>query len=452
MEKPTTAETAIKSIFSSRGISVLLPSADISEPISASLSPQKPLGDQYQPLLFDPDTSYLSPPVQSYNKTLFCDISVDDDIELPSDVISELDKTIQQTTQYLDFNRCSHQVGGYFLKRRLSSNLSETLYLAQHLATGYNVAIKTASKKDAVSFGRLKNEIECMDIIAHPNIITVLDVVEDEENISIVMPYGAAGDLYHYLLTCGPLPLSIVKRIFNQLISAVHHCHSLGIIHQDIKLENIILDRNHDIYLIDFGLAIKMDVNERVITSCGSAEYAAPEILISKAHCGPSVDIWSMGVILFTLLTGELPFTDKKTSRLYSKISSVQYTWPSGVDVDSQGKDLVTKMLKAFPEERISLKNIIDHEFLRSEVMSIFSRIPPESESAVKKSAAIHDCPESYVREIMESRKRSSIFATCYLLRDAEEDIQMEPQFSRPRLQREIDPIRISTAMKTQEI
>ena len=156
------------------------------------------------------------------------------------------------------------------------------------------------------------------------------------------------------------------KKIFQQIIFGVEYLHTHQVCHRDLKPENILLDEENNVKLADFGLSNIMRDGIFLYSSCGSPNYAAPELINGKYYNGSSIDIWSCGVILYTLLTGSLPFNEKQTAKLYQKIRECRYIIPE--NVSDKAKDLIFRMLQKDPLNRISISEIKQHKWFSNKL------------------------------------------------------------------------------------
>lgn len=246
------------------------------------------------------------------------------------------------------------------------------------------VAVKTIKKTKIQSSPderRVQREITIAKLLNHNNIITVHDVLEKPNHIWIVMEYAAHGELYELLITNGALPSDVARDIFKQILSAVHHCHSFGVIHRDLKLENILVFDKHrklnyttgeektfyTIKLADFGLAntVEHDDEDHLLrTFCGSLLYAAPEVVHGRPYNGPKVDAWALGVVLYALVYGAMPFEHTVQSVLLEQISKGDfYRHKKRHDAE----DLIERLLCVDPIERGSVVDAIDSEWMNVE-------------------------------------------------------------------------------------
>jgi carbon catabolite-derepressing protein kinase len=171
----------------------------------------------------------------------------------------------------------------------------------------------------------------------------------------MVLEY-AGGELFDYLVKHGKMAEAKARRFFQQIVCAVEYCHRHKIVHRDLKPENLLLDNDLNVKIADFGLSNIMTDGNFLKTSCGSPNYAAPEVISGKLYAGPEVDVWSCGVILYVLLVGRLPFDDEFIPTLFKKISAGSYNVPNFI---SQGaRHIIHKMLKVNPVQRITIQEI----------------------------------------------------------------------------------------------
>ena len=180
--------------------------------------------------------------------------------------------------------------------------------MAIHIASKQEVAIKIIkheSMNDKVKLNKIKQEAAILSNFNHPHIMRVYELVESADGVFIVMEYLPGGELYDLILKKQKFTEDEARKIFQQLICAIEYCHSHGVVHRDIKPENILLDDQENIKLGDFGLATYCLDGRFLYTSCGSVNYAAPEIVSGKPYSGPEVDIWSIGVVLFIFFSAE---------------------------------------------------------------------------------------------------------------------------------------------------
>ncbi|XP_074022318.1 maternal embryonic leucine zipper kinase [Numenius arquata] len=237
--------------------------------------------------------------------------------------------------------------------------------LARHLLTGEKVAIKIMDK---LALGddlpRVKTEIDAMKNLSHQHICQLYHVIETSTKVFVVLEYCPGGELFDYIISKDRLSEEEARVFFRQIVSAIAYVHSQGYAHRDLKPENLLIDKEHNLKLIDFGLCAKPKggLDNRLSTFCGSPAYAAPELIQGKAYIGSEADIWSMGVLLYALLCGFLPFDDNSLMAVYRKITRGKYSIPKWLSPGSTL--LINQMLQVDPKKRITVKHLLSHPWL----------------------------------------------------------------------------------------
>lgn len=242
--------------------------------------------------------------------------------------------------------------------RKLGQGTYGKVQLAINRATNQEVAIKTIKKskieteQDSL---RIRREIQIMSSIQHPYIIHIYEVFENKDKIVLVMQYASGGELYDYVSERKELTSEEARRIFRQVASAVYYCHKNKICHRDLKLENILLDEKGNAKIADFGLSNVYDERHFLSTFCGSPLYASPEIVKGTPYYGPEVDCWSLGVLLYTLVYGAMPFDGSNFKRLVRQISEADYYEPKR---KSDASGLIRRLLTVDPAKRATVIDI----------------------------------------------------------------------------------------------
>ncbi|KAF7477281.1 Hypothetical predicted protein [Marmota monax] len=237
--------------------------------------------------------------------------------------------------------------------------------LACHILTGEMVAIKIMDKNALGSdLPRVKTEIDALKNLRHQHICQLYHVLETANKIFIVLEYCPGGELFDYIISQDRLSEEETRVVFRQIVSAVAYVHSQGYAHRDLKPENLLFDENHKLKLIDFGLCAKPKGNKdyHLQTCCGSLAYAAPELIQGKSYLGSEADVWSMGILLYVLMCGFLPFDDDNVMALYKKIMRGKYDVPKWLSPSSIL--LLQQMLQVDPKKRISMKNLLNHPWI----------------------------------------------------------------------------------------
>ena len=264
------------------------------------------------------------------------------------------------------FFQAEIRIGPFKLLDQIGKGNFATVSLGIHEETKEKVAIKQIKKSELNNNNFLLNEINIQKYLFHPYLIKMYCVIEKEESIFIITEYCSKGDLLSNLIKNGTYTEEKSCKIFQQVLSSLEYLHKNNICHRDIKPENILLDEYGDAKLSDFGLSKKFEKSEFLKTPCGSPLYAAPERLTGKPYNGKKIDIWSLGISLYTMVCGELPFdvddeNDMKT--LVYKITNGVYTIPD--NVSSEFKDLISKILEIDPDKRINIDDIKKHSWVR---------------------------------------------------------------------------------------
>lgn len=258
--------------------------------------------------------------------------------------------------------------------------------IAEHVLTGHKVAIKVLNRRKIKSLDmeeKVRREIKILRLFMHPHIIRLYEVVETHSDIYVVMEYVKSGELFDYIVEKGRLSDDEARRFFQQIISGVEYCHRNLVVHRDLKPENLLLDSQLNIKIVDFGLSNVMRDGHFLRTSCGSPNYAAPEVISGKLYSGPEVDVWSCGVILYALLCGTLPFDDASIPNLFKKIKSGLYTLPSHLSPGA--RDLIPRMLVVDPVRRANISEIRQHPWFQANLPRYLAVPPPDTTQQVKK-------------------------------------------------------------------
>ncbi|XP_041039317.1 testis-specific serine/threonine-protein kinase 5-like, partial [Carcharodon carcharias] len=304
---------------------------------------------------------------------------------------------------------------GYLLTpKRIGSGSFSTVYLGvptqEKIGCNFRLAVGLRSKKDnmvaikiipmsQISQNQarrcLSREINALQTTyKHPNVIQLYETFRSPSRLYLVLELATQGDLLQHINRISDKKMAMglqegeAKRLFHQLVGAVSHCHTKHIVHRDLKCENILLDERGSLKLTDFGLATRCRKNSLMSTFCGSMPYTAPEILQGQRYKGEHADIWSMGVILYAMVTGKLPFTEFQPGKLLEEIKSgVLYherlstengslgtiCFLSGL-IDKACQDLISKMLQWNPSARLALSEIRTHPWMLPATSFLFQK------------------------------------------------------------------------------
>ncbi|KXJ77645.1 hypothetical protein RP20_CCG007002 [Aedes albopictus] len=255
-------------------------------------------------------------------------------------------------------------IGKYKLLKTIGKGNFAKVKLAKHVPTSKEVAIKIIDKTqlNASSLQKLYREVRIMKLLDHPNIVKLFQVIETEKTLYLVMEYASGGEVFDYLVLHGRMKEKEARAKFRQIVSAVQYCHQKRIIHRDLKAENLLLDSEMNIKIADFGFSNQFTPGSKLDTFCGSPPYAAPELFQGRKYDGPEVDVWSLGVILYTLVSGSLPFDGATLRELRERVLRGKYRIPFYMSTDCE--NLLKKFLVLNPAKRASLESIMKDKWM----------------------------------------------------------------------------------------
>ncbi|KAM6498911.1 Protein kinase-like domain containing protein [Amanita muscaria] len=268
------------------------------------------------------------------------------------------------------------KLGEYTVIQDIAEGTFGKVKMAMHTITGHKVAMKYISKAEIQrekTKTRVRREFEYMRTLRHPHIIKLYEVISTPTDIIFVLEF-AGGELFNYIVQMGRLSEERARRFFQQIISGIEYSHRLKIVHRDLKPENVLLDDGLNVKIADFGLSNEISDGDFLTTSCGSPNYAAPEVIRGGVYAGPEIDVWSSGVILYVMLCGRLPFEDDDVQVLFSKISQGNYHLPSHLSSDA--RNLITAMLVVDPVKRITIPEITKHAFFTTGLPRYLTPLP----------------------------------------------------------------------------
>ena len=260
------------------------------------------------------------------------------------------------------------KISDFELIKDLGAGSFGRVYLVSHKKTKSQYALKAIDKKNKSNIEEkpyFRREIEIMYRIHHPNVVKLYGHFEDNNYCYFIMEYIPRGNIYSLIPKHGKKKQSnqLIASIIKDVAKSVYFLHKMNppIIHRDIKPENVLMDENYNIKLTDFGWSNYLDNEEKRSTVCGTPIYLAPEMINRKGH-DERVDIWCIGVLLFELSTGRVPFQGNNIDVLKYNIRNMKISWPS--DIDREAKDLISKILKYNPNDRLTVEEILRHPFI----------------------------------------------------------------------------------------
>ena len=284
----------------------------------------------------------------------------------------KLIKEIKKYGKEHNYNNYSKTNLNYYkIGRSIGHGAFGKVNIALHVLSGHIVAIKSFNKiKNTFPINKIYYEIKLLKKLRnHKNIIKYFEHFENEKHFFIVMENISGGNLLNAINKMSKFSEMMAKNIFRQLINTIKYLHSIGIVHRDIKPDNILLELDNTIKLCDFGVSKEVKENQLLTDSCGTPAFVAPEILKDSPYNPYMTDIWSSGVVLYAMITGFFPFRGVNETELHKNILSGMF--PKLKDVSNELKDLLNKILEVNPNKRINIDNILNHPWLNEGNTSI---------------------------------------------------------------------------------
>jgi len=293
------------------------------------------------------------------------------------------------------------KLGNLKLGKVLGEGSSGTVRLAIDSKTGEEFAVKVydKSKLTSESLARVFFEAEIMKNLPHKNIVQFKEVVEDTDKVYIIMKYAKNGDLLDYVRSKKKLTEEEARVIFLQIFEALNYAHNQSIIHRDIKLENILLDENNDIIIGDWGFADFWSIGKKIKCAWGSLFYAAPEVFTGAEYTGPEIDIWSLGVVLYAITCGKLPFSGIDNAQIAKNIVDGAFKVPNFCSKSLAS--LLSSMMRVEPLHRINMKEIRTHPWILAN-------------SPVNSSKSIVFSDEEVVGTVLQRENKKSAIASFF--------------------------------------
>lgn len=312
-------------------------------------------------------------------------------------------------------------IGKYKLLKTIGKGNFAKVKLAKHVPTSKEVAIKIIDKTqlNASSLQKLYREVRIMKLLDHPNIVKLFQVIETEKTLYLVMEYASGGEVFDYLVLHGRMKEKEARAKFRQIVSAVQYCHQKRIIHRDLKAENLLLDSEMNIKIADFGFSNQFTPGSKLDTFCGSPPYAAPELFQGRKYDGPEVDVWSLGVILYTLVSGSLPFDGATLRELRERVLRGKYRIPFYMSTDCE--NLLKKFLVLNPAKRASLESIMKDKWMNmgyeEDELTPFTEPKPDLKDQKRIEALVAmGYNRQDIEESLTFTRYDDVFATYLLL------------------------------------
>lgn len=292
----------------------------------------------------------------------------------------------------------NRRVGNYEIGKVLGEGMHSKVRLSKCLTTGDTVSIKIvettplSSEKQKM---QLRREIAFMKHLCHPHIIRLRDVLQSQRHLYLVMDLAEKGDLYTCILKAKYLTETASRRFFQQILYGLHYCHQQGVAHRDLKPENLLINADNNIMLSDFGLSnMQLDKDAMLSTMVGTLYYAAPEVLQEKKYDGFKADVWSLGICLFVMAAGYLPFFEEQESqraKLLKMIFNAYYQCPKYFSPELV--DLLSKCIASDPQNRLTVAELFEHAWVKPELDQdmIAQAVPQYAPNEEEQGAAIEE-------------------------------------------------------------
>uniref|UniRef100_A0AAY4DBN2 non-specific serine/threonine protein kinase n=1 Tax=Denticeps clupeoides TaxID=299321 RepID=A0AAY4DBN2_9TELE len=313
-------------------------------------------------------------------------------------------------------------VGNYRLHKTIGKGNFAKVKLARHILTGREVAVKIIDKTqlNPTSLQKFKFMNDYNYAFSVPFFtVKLFEVIETEKTLYLIMEYASGGEVFDYLVAHGRMKEKEARAKFRQIVSAVEYCHQKRIVHRDLKAENLLLDADMNIKIADFGFSNEFTIGSKLDTFCGSPPYAAPELFQGKKYDGPEVDVWSLGVILYTLVSGSLPFDGQNLKELRERVLRGKYRIPFYMSTDCE--NLLKKLLVLNPVKRGSLEQVMKDRWMNvgfeEEELKPYSE--PELDYSDTKRIELMvtmGFPKDEITESLVGQKYDEVMATYLLL------------------------------------
>uniref|UniRef100_A0A8C1SA90 non-specific serine/threonine protein kinase n=1 Tax=Cyprinus carpio TaxID=7962 RepID=A0A8C1SA90_CYPCA len=316
-------------------------------------------------------------------------------------------------------------IGNYRLLKTIGKGNFAKVKLARHILTSREVAIKIIDKTQLNPTSLQKYFFAHDKMIFLIFTVQLFEVIETEKTLYLVMEYASGGEVFDYLVSHGRMKEKEARAKFRQIVSAVHYCHQKNIVHRDLKAENLLLDADSNIKIADFGFSNEFTLGSKLDTFCGSPPYAAPELFQGKKYDGPEVDIWSLGVILYTLVSGSLPFDGQNLKELRERVLRGKYRVPFYMSTDCES--ILRRFLVLNPTKRCTLEQIMKDKWINvgyenDELKPHVEPVEDYNDSSRIDVMLGMGYTRDEIKDALSTQKYNEIFATYLLLGRKNED------------------------------
>ncbi len=308
------------------------------------------------------------PPPNRFLKTLHSELANSEEIQMISDHIRKVFSTWTSKSSVRAFKFKTQNLF-YRIVEKIGMGCFGKVYLATQILTNTPVALKVISKSDIQAKNyrsKIEKEIEVLKLInSHRYVIKLMEVFEDDNSVYFVFEYVKNGDLVQYFRQNPLMEEPELKQFFHKILKGVEYLHRNKVIHRDIKLDNILLDEDLQPKLCDFGISSLIEDGQVIMDTGGTPAYLAPEVIKAEGKVCEKSDVWSLGVLLFLMNFGTVPFKSADMQNLYSKIILGHFKFPMYDDVSIEVIDLIKRMLVVDVDSRLSVEGVLKHRWFR---------------------------------------------------------------------------------------
>lgn len=272
--------------------------------------------------------------------------------------------------------RAPSSIGPYVFQGTIGDGAFSVVRLVREVESGTYYACKIVPRERINTANlqfRFEQEIRINQQLHHPGIVEMYDLLSDDVNYYVIMEFCPNGELFQLIVDNKNLSEAEARPLFRQILETLDYIHSMGVSHRDIKPENLLMDRLGFVKISDFGLSRFIGANGLVATPCGSPCYASPECISGAPYDGVTTDVWSAGVILFAMLTGQLPWTKRNQAQLFRQIRRGEYSVPR--DLSPLCQDFIRGLMNVDPKQRMTIPEALEHHWMK-DVPPQFTSLP----------------------------------------------------------------------------
>jgi len=322
------------------------------------------------------------------------------------------------------------QIGDYIVGEKLGEGTFGRVMKGTHYLTNKKVALKLIDVKNPKTKASIDREAKIMKLLDHPNIVHLYEIIEmlEKHTTVLALEYIEGGELFDYIISKGRLSEDEAIKFFRQMISAIEYCHANFVVHRDLKPENVLLDNSKNVKIMDFGLSNTMKTGSFLHTNCGSTIYCAPEILQGIDYIGPEVDVWSLGCILYVMVTGCCPWAGRGLTEQIMRAVAGQYEPPEN-ELTTDCWNLISRVLTVDAKKRPTISELRNHPWVNRGYTSPPLSCLPEArpiashidKDIVKQLVGLGFEQNEVINDVLSNKKVKQGYNLYYLMLDKKE-------------------------------